>query len=214
MQPPKSSVCVICGLRPATTHDHVPPKGLFKGLGAALITVPACTVCNNGASSDDEDMRFFISMQVGKQTPGSARLWDEGARKSVRRKTALRNQVLSTARDVQAIGEDGKAVVRLAVEVPARVYDSVFGRTTRGLYFFHTGQILAPQTRITVVPLLSKPKDESFLNEFNRNEIGGQACKYWFALDSEDAQDSLWLYEFYGLHWVQVATGAVCEADA
>lgn len=213
MQPPKSNVCVICGVRPATTQDHVPPKGLFKGLGVPLITVPACAECNNGAASDDEDLRFFVSMQVGKQTTGSARLWDQGAHKSVKRKAALRNQVLSTAREIATVREDGSPVTKLVVEVQARVYDSVFGRTTRGLYFFHTGRILSPQTRIAVHPRHSKPEDELFL-ELHQNEIGGQACKYWFWVDSDDTQASRWLYEFYGLHWVRVATGAICDDDA
>ena len=57
MQPPKSNICVICGTPPAVTVDHVPPKCLFKGVAnAQLRTVPACAICNNGASSDDEDV--------------------------------------------------------------------------------------------------------------------------------------------------------------
>lgn len=32
MQPPKSSICVICGIRPATTSEHLPPRGFFKGI--------------------------------------------------------------------------------------------------------------------------------------------------------------------------------------
>lgn len=71
MQPPKSETCVICGVRLAETVDHVPPKGFFRGVvNAQLRTVPACRTCNNGASSDDEDVRFFISAQIGKQNPG------------------------------------------------------------------------------------------------------------------------------------------------
>ena len=50
MQPPKSSICVICGIRPATTVEHVPPKGFFKGYSGELRTVPACTTCNNSSS--------------------------------------------------------------------------------------------------------------------------------------------------------------------
>jgi len=210
MQPPKSSVCVLCGVRPATTHDHVPPKGLFKGLGSALVTVPACFECNNGSSSDDEDIRAFISMQIGKQTPGSAHLWDEGAHKSIRRKTALREQILSTAREAAISDQDGSLTTRLTVEVPASVYESVFSRTTRGLYFFHTGRILSPNARIEVHPLNVKPYDE-FYDGLHQNQIGGQACKYWYQIANEDPDASIWLYEFYGAHWIQVSTGAACD---
>ena len=208
-----SHLCVICGIRPATTRDHVPPKCFFKGTaGAALITVPACAMCNNGASSDDEDMRFYMSMQVGKPTVEAARLWNEGALKSVRRKSALRANVLAS-REMVVPDESGKPVVRIAVEVPASLYQSVFARTTRGLYFFHTARILDPSTRIEVAPLVSKPNDPLY-EEMHMNEIGGFACKYWYGVDSEDSEACLWLYCFYGAHWVQVTTGAICDGDA
>jgi hypothetical protein len=214
MQPPKSDVCVICGIRAATTHDHVPPKGFFKGSkNAALVKVPACAPCNNGASSDDEDMRFYMSMQVGKQTPESSRLWEQGAHKSVKRKTALRNHVLGTAREMQVLGEDGRPVVRLAVEVPGSLYDAVFSRTVRGLYFFHTARILNRACQTEVSPLVSRPEDP-LIEELHYNEIGGHACKYWYGVDSEDLDASLWLFQFYGAHWIQVTTGALCGDDA
>ena len=100
MQPPKSETCVICGVRTAETVDHVPPKGFFKGVtNAQLRTVPACWVCNNGASSDDEDMRFYISTQIGKQNPASKVLWDDGAYKTIKRKIKLRNSFLANVRE-------------------------------------------------------------------------------------------------------------------
>lgn len=83
MQPPKSDICVICGVRPADTVDHVPPKGFFKGVvNAQLRTVPCCRDCNNGASSDDEDLRFYLSAQIGKENSASKVLWDDDAYKT------------------------------------------------------------------------------------------------------------------------------------
>lgn len=214
MQSPKSDVCVICGIRAATTHDHVPPKCFFKGSkGAALVTVPACAPCNNGASADDEDMRFYMSMQVGKKTLESSRLWEQGARKSVMRKTALRNHVVGTGRAMQFVGEDGRSVSRLAVEAPVTLYEVVFSRTVRGLYFFHTARILSPDCQTKVSPLVLQPEDP-LIKELHYNEIGGHACKYWYGVDSEDLDGSLWLFQFYGAHWIQVTTGAVCDEDA
>jgi hypothetical protein len=213
MRVPRSNICVICAERPATTRDHVPPKGFFKGvIGATLITVPACKLCNGGASSDDEDMRAFISMQVGRQTPESALLWDSFARKSVRRKTSLRNQVLSTARDISMVGKDGLTATRLAIEVPATTIQTVFERTTRGLYFNHTGLVLDTQCKVVATPLVGQPAD-SLPSEFEYREIGGNACKYWFGVDADDLSSTLWLYCFYDLVWFQVLTGSMCEAD-
>lgn len=214
MQPPKSDICVICGERAATTQDHVPPKGFFKGSKVSdLVTVPACSTCNNGASSDDEDMRFYISMQIGKYPPEASNLWEQGARKSIQRKASLRNHVLGTAREMKVFSKDKGAVERIAVEVPASLYDTVFSRTVRGLYFHHTARILGPNCQTQVSPLISQP-DDPFIWQLHFNEIGGQACKYWYGVDSEDLDASLWLFQFYGAHWIQVTTGAVCEDDS
>lgn len=152
-------------------------------------------------------------MQVGKQTPETRRLWEDSARKSVRRKTTLRNQVLSTAHEVSVLGDGGTHTKQLAIEIPANTVESVFGRTTRGLYFHHTGSILDPNCRLTVDPLLPHPIDP-LLDQFQRNEIGGTACIYWYEIDAHDRNASLWLYHFYSTVWIQVLTGAYCEDAA
>ncbi len=79
MQPPKSSTCVICGVRPLTTTAHVPPRGFLKGIIGQFRTVPACSICNNESSGDDETLRNYISLQNGKQTTGTIKPWDNGA---------------------------------------------------------------------------------------------------------------------------------------
>ncbi len=213
MQPPKSKICVICGLRPATTQDHVPPKCLFKGLSTKqLITVPACSTCNNGASSDDEDLRFYISLQVGKRTIESAALWDQGAHKSIKRKTRLRMSVIDTMRDLQTIDTNGKPISRLAVNVPIRTYQTVFERTTRGLYFFHTATILPSNIPVIVTPLNSIPDlNGSDFCAFKQHSIGEDACVYRFGIAEEQPNNSIWLYEFYRTHWVMVVTGDAME---
>ncbi len=103
MQPPKSNTCVICGVNPATTDEHVPPRGFFKGLSGQFRTVPACGSCNNGSSKDDEELRLYISLQIGKQTEGAKVLWEKGAHKSVLRSSQLRSAFMSTLREVSVI---------------------------------------------------------------------------------------------------------------
>lgn len=201
---------MLCAIRPATTHDHVPPKELFKGLEAQLITVPACSTCNNGSSSDDEDLRFFISVQIGKRTSGSAKLWDDGAHKSIKRKTKLREAVIASTRAIETLDNEGNSVVRLAFEAPVRIYETVFERTSRGLFFFHTGRILSPKTLVVVDMLEGTPElDTPEVQSLTKRSIAGEACVYRFCV--YEADSSLWLYEFYGAHWVMVRTGDVIE---
>jgi len=210
MQPPKSNVCVICGVRPAETVDHVPPKCFFKGVeNPQLHTVPACSICNNGASSDDEDVRFYISAQIGKQNPASAALWDGGAYRTINRKLKLRKSFLANALEVQVREEDGITTNRLSFHVPISTYQRVFERTTRGLYFFHTGRILPAAVPVSATMLAGTPNlDTDEIRMLNVEVIGDGACVYRYGVTAEDVDCSLWIYEFHKAHWALVTTGS------
>ena len=211
MQPPKSDICVICGTRPAKTVDHVPPKGFFKGVAnAQLRTVPACKECNNGASSDDEDVRFFMSAQIGKENSASKQLWEAGALKTILRKTKLRRAFVATAGEVAVIEKDGTHTTKIAFRVPASTYQRVFERTTRGLYFFHTGRILPANVPVSVTMLAGTPDmNTDDICQLNVEVIGDGACVYRYGVVPEDLDSSMWIYEFHHAHWALVTTGAV-----
>ena len=211
MQPPKSDICVICGVRAAETVDHVPPKGFFNGVvNAQLRTVPACSVCNNGASSDDEDVRFFISAQIGKQNSASKQMWEAGARKTILRKTKLREAFVATAGEVTVVESDGTHTTKIAFRVPVSTYQRVFERTTRGLYFFHTGRILPAAAPVSVTMLAGTPSmDTDEIRVLNVETIGDGACVYRYGVVPEDVDCSLWIYEFHHAHWAMVTTGTV-----
>jgi len=212
MQPPKSSVCVICGIRPATTAEHVPPKGFFKGTVGQFRTVPACSICNNGSSADDESLRNYISAQIGKQTTGSKYLWEIGAHKSLLRSTKIRSALLSTLQEVGVVNEDGSTTTRLAFLVPVSLYQRVFERVTRGLHFLHTGKILPIDIPVQInlltdAPDLSSPE----FKIFEKHSIAADAFEYRFVLDPEDHSNGVWLFTIHRSHWVQSSTGALVE---
>jgi hypothetical protein len=53
--------CAYCAAQTATTDDHIPAKAFFaKGSRPALVTVKACSACNQGASADDEYFRDTV----------------------------------------------------------------------------------------------------------------------------------------------------------
>jgi hypothetical protein len=209
MQPPKSEVCVICGVAQAETLDHVPPKAFFKGVkNAQLLTVPACALCNNGSSSDDEDVRFYISALIGRQNFASDALWRDGAHKTILRKKRLRDSFLESAREVQGRDESGLRSPRIQFLVPERPYHRVFARTTRGLYFVHSARILPAEIPVSVNMLESAPDMHAAdFRIFNFRSIGNGACNYWYAIAPEDVDSSTWVYQFHGAHWCVVTTG-------
>lgn len=52
--------CIYCGA-PATSDDHVPPRGLIRPCRRQeLWTVDSCDICNGGASSDEEYFRLMV----------------------------------------------------------------------------------------------------------------------------------------------------------
>ena len=212
MQPPKSSICVICGVRPATTAEHVPPKGFFKGVVGQFRTVPACSTCNNGSSEDDESLRNCISAQIGKQTTGAKYLWEMGAHKSLLRSTKIRSALQSTLQEVEVVNEDGSTATRLAFLVPVSLYQRVFERVTRGLHFFHTGRILPSDIPVQInlltnAPDLSSPE----FQVFEKHSIAEGAFEYNFVLDPEKNTHGVWLFTIHGSHWVQSSTGVLAH---
>lgn len=210
MQPPKSLTCVICGIRPATTDEHVPPRGFFKGLPGQFRTVPACSICNNGSSEDDEALRFYISAQIGKQTEGAKLLWEKGAHKSILRSTKLRSAFLSTLQEVDIGNTNSEIATRLAFQVPVSLYQRVFERVTRGLFFWHTGSMLPTNTSVQVNLLSTAPNlDTPELKILEAHSIAEDAFEYRFAVDPEDTRNSLWLFSIHKSHWIQTSTGLV-----
>lgn len=211
MQPPKSDICVICGLNPATTTEHLPPRGFFKGMAGNFRTVPACSECNNGSSSDDEALRNYISAQVGKETSASASLWDKGAHKSLKRSGKLRADFLSTMQEVKLV-EGNSTVTRLAFLIPVSLYQRVFERVTRGLYFWHSGTIL-PTTVPVKIDRLETPPDLSQpdLQVLENQKVLPNAFEYWYSLAPEDNNHGVWLFCIHNNEWVYATTGALVD---
>lgn len=207
----KNEICVLCGVNLATTRDHIPPQGFFKGskAGLQLITVPACSECNNGASQSDEWLRALLSLEAGKQTIAATALWEQGALKSLRRNTRLRKELAKRIFPVinPSTGEAG-----LAFTLPVNLAESVMGRIVRGLHFFHTGRILRRDVEIAVSKLVY-PVDinGSELALLHSGEVGGDAFRYRWSTAVENEEAGLWVLQFHGNVTYCVETGACIE---
>ena len=190
----------------------MPPRGFFKGIVGQFLTVPACNICNNGSSVDDEALRNYISAQIGKQTTGAKYLWEMGAHKSFLRSTRLRSALLSTTQEVEFVNEGGSTSTRLAFVVPVSLYQRVFERVTRGLYFLQTGKIL-PNDIPVQINLLTNAPDLSLpeFQIFEKHSIAEDAFVYRFALDPEEPSNGVWLLTIHGSRWVQSSTGVLVD---
>ena len=67
--------CYVCGA-PATTRDHIPPRGCFLNPRPTnTITVPSCAAHNNSRAADDEYFRTLIAMACADD-PRAEQLFD------------------------------------------------------------------------------------------------------------------------------------------
>jgi hypothetical protein len=134
-----------------------------------------------------------------------------GAHKSLLRSTKIRSAFLSTVQEVD-VDVNGYTVTRLAFVVPVSLYQRVFERVTRGLYFFHTGKILPSDTPIqinllTTAPDLSSPE----MRMFAEYSVAQGAFEYRYILDHMESSNVVWLFAVHGSHWVQSSTGVLVK---
>jgi hypothetical protein len=65
--------CYLCQQAPATTDDHVPPKGLFATTrGADAYHLPACDTCNGMLNEDENYLRNVLASSGTNDEAGKA----------------------------------------------------------------------------------------------------------------------------------------------
>lgn len=197
-------MCVICGVRNAMTKDHVPPKGIFcKPRPANLVRVPACQVCNNGASGLDEKFRVYLGLHVSEGGGAAARFFREEAIRTLRYDRKLRETILSKIEPVWMSTPQGIIYDRgFRVLWDSAGHDAIVERTIRGLYFHHFGEILANRACIKVHWLRELTSEMVDISRgWSLASFGQGECTYKFRRADESPLDSVWIFRFYGAHW-------------
>jgi hypothetical protein len=211
-----STVCAICGVAPATTRDHVPPKGIFtEPRPSDLITVPSCEACNAGGSRYDEIFRVYLSLHVGTETSATQRLLTNGARRTVAKNRRLRRQILKSLEPTYLTTRGGIIVGKgYRCKWDSEAHDKVVERITRGLYFHHFGEVLGPKANVVVHWFRSlTPKMLEGTSECYRASIGGDVFIYRYGRAVDGPLCSVWLFQFYGHHWAGAWTGPCTQME-
>jgi len=201
--------CSICGIRAATTHDHVPPKSIFpRPRLNDLVTVPACQECNMGASGFDEKFRVYLSLHVGLDTPDATRLWTQHAVKTFRHNNRLRREILGKSQRVDMVTKAGIIIGEgYRFEWDSAAHDTTVDRTIRGLYFHHFGDSLGEKVRVQVHWHQNLTKEIIELSsEWSMNSMGNDIFVYRFSRAVDQPLASIWLLQFYGRHWASGST--------
>ncbi len=202
-------LCAICGIREATTRDHVPPRAVFHDpVPTDLITVPACVKCNNEGSKYDSELRVFVSMHVGIDSPLTHSLWKNYALRTVARNNKLRKHILDHGSQVNLKSPAGLHLGQAyAVPMSVRAHHAAIDRIVRGLYFHHFGQALGRWVSVHVNPLNSLPVGFSEeIKNWPAGWVGNKEFFYRFGRAAESPLDSVWLLLFYGKYCVFAQT--------
>lgn len=211
MSVPCKPLCAICGVREATTKDHLPPKAiLVKPYPANLITVPACADCNNGAATYDEQFRVYLGAAVGDKNPSARKLWKDGSLATLRKNKKLVTALSSTMREVEVKTPSGVVLgKRTACLWPVRAYEAVVERIARGLYYHHFDEVLGKRAKCKVNLLYSvAPQYLDDTASWPTVQIG-EMFAYRYGRADESPLNSLWVFEFYQSHWASVETRPV-----
>ncbi len=202
-------ICVFCGIEPATTRDHVPPKAIFpKPRPNDLITVPACGTCNTGVSKREEKFRVLLSLQVGMDSPQTEKLWKKHALDTLRKQPKLRSEILKSMEDVW-VKTPGVVIAgkRTMIKWDNECHDQTIIKITKGLYFHHFGEILESGENIRPYFFYNlTPEMVNAFQEFPANSIGRNQFVYKFGRLDEKAEISVWLYQFFERHFSAAVT--------
>ena len=206
MKPSRESAttCALCGRRPATTKDHIPPKGIFcQPRPSNLITVPACSICNNAASGLDERFRAYLGLHVSRDESLGSRFFTQEAIPTLRHNQRLLRQILVNSQPTCLTTEHGVIYERgIRTKWDSEAHDAIVERTIRGLYYHHFREILADRVSIKVHWFRSLTTDMIAISEgWSANVLGNGECVYKFGRADDSPLDSIWIFQFYSAHW-------------
>lgn len=205
-------LCAICGIRPGTTSDHIPPKGLYtKPYPMNMHTVPACPKCNQGGATADEIVKIMIGLSTG-EARGDQSLVIESMQKTLAKNKKLSRKVFQSAQ--RTFHHFNGPILRPAVAVRfnGKDYREVMTRVVRALYWVEKGSALGIAAKVTV-DAFDQIKDPSqialiqtVLNSTQPKHLNESTFVYRVVFD--DAGNSIWGLMFFGAHLAIVLADA------
>lgn len=170
-----------------------------------MITVPACSHCNNGAAEQDEGFRVYLAATTAHFHNAATKLWHEQATRSLQSNQRLMRELIE---NLPTGGEPiGSANGQQGIPIywPVRLYSPILERMARGLYYHHHKQVLGSSAECEVNMLSKLPDSFHSLTEpWPGGEVGDEIFTYRFAAPS--GLRSYWIFQFFQSHWATVET--------
>jgi hypothetical protein len=135
----KKGQCIYCGITTKLTKDHVIPKGLFvRPYPSNLITVPACSDCNEAKSKNDDFLRdFLICDAFASNSPIAQSIFDEKMTRSITRNSSQFSRIaMSEARYEPLLTRAGIYLGTFpTIPIDEERIKNIFSVIVRGLYY-------------------------------------------------------------------------------
>lgn len=167
------ATCYMCA-RPATSMEHVPPKGLFPktkdlpggSLRQGLITVPSCDLHNTSKSDDDEFLMVSLAGIIGNNSIGYAHKFGK-VNRAIRRSSGRLLDKVFTKKKVFSVDlsrNEFMEVIWGTPDVPrlARCFDGI----VRGLHWHHFKTMLEGETKTHLGYLRPEEKNATSFRDF------------------------------------------------
>lgn len=207
--------CAYCPA-PATTKDHIPPKGMFAKATPNKPWVPACRSCNVGASLDDEYM-LRLSMLWGADACNDAIEVGEKFMRSLERPDAQGLQA-EVRRSLSPLEDESLFSGGINMALQGDRLGHVTDKLVRGWWFKLVGE-RGPEGYEIMKYLLGKGRDNPL---YEANEKLIETCPGYFVGDRAftvrlaycpNSVLTCWLFEFYKVFKVMAYTCKMSETD-
>ena len=211
MKRSRDRLCYNCGIREATTLDHVISKTLIpEPRPDNLVTLPACQECNGGFSKDEEYLRDRLSAAIGGHDFDAPATWDKAWRSMQRpkakgKKFGLFKDVFKLSAPVQT--KDGPS--DMGVLMNKQRINRVVEKMVRGFYFHHFKKPLGDvKFDIDMLSSINARGDRQGLLESLRRVYDSPTWAQNFGPDThvvcglaeEDERAGLWAFKLLGQH--------------
>lgn len=200
--------CAYCPA-PATTEDHVPPKGMFAKSTLNKPWVPACRSCNGGASLDDEYMQR-LSMLWGADACKDASEVGEKFMRSLERPEA-RGLQAEVRRSLSPLEDESLFPGGINMALQGDRLGRVTDKLVRGWWFKLTGERV-PEGYEIMKYVPGKRRDNPL---YEANEKLIETCPGCFFGDMAftfrlaycpNSLLTCWLFEFYKVFKIMAYT--------
>ncbi len=205
--------CYVCSA-PATTRDHIPPRGCFLNPRPTnTITVPSCAAHNNARAMDDEYFRLVLAVTCADD-PRAEQLFDGAVTRGLQNSPGLLRSFAMGSISRLPVATPGGVVTgyRPGFRIDPDRFQAVIASMVRGIYFKEVGLPLLGGVPIAGYRSFdpSRPENQRLLSLLNRrfaSDNGGDFM-YFFGQVVDQPLTSMAVLVFYRVFSILTGTGS------